>query len=538
MVLILKLTAESVLDYMTQHKKFIMSEIIDKYFDLQKENRIKDIYLQKKYITKTVLINKFNILSKLIHANNIKNVEIAIRQYLILILINKIDFNEKLLKSYKKSRKFIFYPLPSLWINKLKDDFSLNKFLSLILFKTFILKFFLINILRIIKSLFYLFFYHFESNLAENKYVQFLDLEKNNLPFFNKSFSSKTILNWYIENNNNIRNIHVNVLINEYLYNDVFIQTSIKPELLVKNFSTKLSILFWVLYSSLFSLLNLFIGKWHDSLILYEAYLAKVYDEININLLAKEYLFSISVFSYRPLWTYVIENKGIKISMFSYASSFGGFKYKNNYPDIEYEYQITTWPNIYFFTKEYCDFITNTVQNKINIFCTDQPILFSDKNIEIPYFDKLKSITVFDITPCEYNVICKLLPEFPYRTYENAIQFLEDIYNLCIINDFTLVWKRKRNFSIIHSKKYIKFCIDFEKRKNVIVVDSDIAAYRLIEKSNIVITVPFSTPSLIAKHLKIKSFYYDPTMLLSKDDRAAQGVKFISGYNELKNIKI
>ena len=53
MVLILKLTAESVLDYMTQHKKFIMSEIIDKYFDLQKENRIKDIYLQKKYITKT-----------------------------------------------------------------------------------------------------------------------------------------------------------------------------------------------------------------------------------------------------------------------------------------------------------------------------------------------------------------------------------------------------------------------------------------------------------------------------------------------------
>ena len=73
---------------------------------------------------------------------------------------------------------------------------------------------------------------------------------------------------------------------------------------------------------------------------------------------------------------------------------------------------------------------------------------------------------------------------------------------------------------------------------NIINLDSDIAAYRLIEKSNIVITVPFSTPSLIAKHLKIKSFYYDPTMLLSKDDRAAQGVKFISGYNELINIKI
>jgi polysaccharide biosynthesis PFTS motif protein len=515
-----------------------MSLTIDRYFDLQKSNRIKFFYFHKKNIAKTVLINNFNIISRIIHGNNIKNVEIATRQYLILLLINKLEFNDKLLQSYKNSRKLIFYPLPSKWIKIVKDDFSLNKIISVILFKIFILKFLLINILRIIKSLFYLFFHDFHSNLAENKYVQFLDLQKNNLPFFNKSFSSKTILNWYIENNNNIQNIHVNVLIDQYIYNDVLIQTSIKPELLVKTFRSKLSILFWVLYSSLLSLLNLFIGKWHDALLLYEAYLTKVYDKINVDLLAKEYLFSISVFTYRPLWTYVIENKGIKITMFSYASSFGGFKYKNNYPDIEYEYQITTWPNIYFFTKEYCDFITNTVQNKINIFCADQPILFSDKNIEIPYFDKFRSITVFDITPCEIDVICKLLPEFPYRTYDNAIQFLEDIYSFCISNEFSFVWKRKRNFSIIHSKKYINFCIEFEKRENVVVVDSDIAAYRLIEKSNIVITVPFSTPSLIAKQLKINSFYYDPTMLLSIDDRGAQGIKLISGYNELKNIKL
>ena len=71
-----------------------MSLTIDRYFDLQKSNRIKDFYFHKKNIAKTVLINNFNIISRIIHGNNIKNVEIATRQYLILLLINKIEFND------------------------------------------------------------------------------------------------------------------------------------------------------------------------------------------------------------------------------------------------------------------------------------------------------------------------------------------------------------------------------------------------------------------------------------------------------------
>ena len=66
------------------------------------------------------------------------------------------------------------------------------------------------------------------------------------------------------------------------------------------------------------------------------------------------------------------------------------------------------------------------------------------------------------------------------------------------------------------------------------VLDPDISAKRLIEKSDITISFPFTSTSLIAKFLSKKTIYYDPTGLISKNDNGNSGVLLISRKNELK----
>ena len=68
---------------------------------------------------------------------------------------------------------------------------------------------------------------------------------------------------------------------------------------------------------------------------MFEAFENKIYNEIPKNNLANEYFFSISSVFYKPLWTYHVEDLGSKVTLFGYASSFGGFKTKNKNEILE-----------------------------------------------------------------------------------------------------------------------------------------------------------------------------------------------------------
>ena len=48
--------------------------------------------------------------------------------------------------------------------------------------------------------------------------------------------------------------------------------------------------------------------------------------------------------------------------------------------------------------------------------------------------------------------------------------------------------------------------------------------------------MPFTSTSFIAQYYNKSTYFYDPTKILFKDDRGAQGVELISGYDELYNL--
>ena len=85
-------------------------------------------------------------------------------------------------------------------------------------------------------------------------------------------------------------------------------------------------------------------------------------------------------------------------------------------------------------------------------------------------------------------------------------------------------------------KKYIRnFYKKLKQNPKVIYIDSKISPYKLIENSKCVISLPFTSTSVAASYLGIKSIYYDPTGEVIYDDLSSNGVPLISGIDNLRN---
>ena len=63
--------------------------------------------------------------------------------------------------------------------------------------------------------------------------------------------------------------------------------------------------------------------------------------------------------------------------------------------------------------------------------------------------------------------------------------------------------------------------------------DPEISAVKVIEQSDIVISIPFTSTALIARSLGKASAYYDPTGMIAKNDAAGHGIPLLSNYKEL-----
>jgi polysaccharide biosynthesis PFTS motif protein len=512
---------------MTQRNKNL---VVEAYDYLYENDRLNVLYntldqIQKSHINLNCKKNRF------FYTNTTENLDFIYNQFLFHTIATR-DLNDQLLLSLVFAKK-ITHPLPLHWIKILKqNNFAVNCFISRLNFIIFVLKKYFINFFLTLKS-FKNNIYKNQCNLFPENYIQFCDITKQSLPPHKTNQKHWNIIDWAInwhKNEKSFNKIFHNISEKKIIYLDYEIDTA-------KYFihgRSKIKIFFWFVISNIISIYYLIIGKFSFPVLLYEAFENKIYNEIPKNNLANEYFFSISSLSFRPLWTYSIEKFGSQITLFGYASSFGGFKTKNSDEILESEYDNTTWPKILFWTDDYIKFIQSKVNKKIVVEKVKYPIYFTDNVIPLPILPK-KIITIFDITPVDDYNISRSLINLNYRNFNNSIKFLTDIYKISQIFNYTLIWKRKRKYSPIHSIEYIKFCDNFEKNDNIISVNSEISAFRLIQESTIIISVPFTSTAFVANYFDKESIFYDPTKLLHKEDRGRQNIELISGYDELLN---
>jgi hypothetical protein len=86
---------------------------------------------------------------------------------------------------------------------------------------------------------------------------------------------------------------------------------------------------------------------------------------------------------------------------------------------------------------------------------------------------------------------------------------------------------------IIGSAKFGDFVECLSDSENVILVEPDISANRVIEACKAVISMPFTSTALIALELGKPTCYYDPFGLIQLDDSAAHGIEVVKGPSEL-----
>lgn len=132
------------------------------------------------------------------------------------------------------------------------------------------------------------------------------------------------------------------------------------------------------------------------------------------------------------------------------------------------------------------------------------PIIFQDKIIEETDSNKFV-ITYFDVTPIPEGV--------DFYSEKNATAVLTNILRIVEIlgekypEKMLVQIKPKRKYSKFYSKEYISLVKISSRLMKIKCLSASANIYRTISKTDLVLAIPFTSPALVAKELKINSFF-------------------------------
>jgi polysaccharide biosynthesis PFTS motif protein len=118
-------------------------------------------------------------------------------------------------------------------------------------------------------------------------------------------------------------------------------------------------------------------------------------------------------------------------------------------------------------------------------------------------------------------------------------KFVLDVVKICrtLSKKYTInisvILKRKRDVSPIHSKKYINFIDELVDEGEIILQDNNINIFSLIRDSLLSISVPYTSTAYISSFLKKTGIYYDPFAEISPNFEKSDYVQFASNYDDL-----
>ena len=247
--------------------------------------------------------------------------------------------------------------------------------------------------------------------------------------------------------------------------------------------------------------------------------LMSLFDFANNKKLIKSIIFTNSNMDYQPLWSSNYINRNFSTSMFWYSENSSPVvrdindnkRYFNQYHPY---LSLLNIDNHYVWTKSFANTLKKFT-SFANCFVIG-PILW--KNID----RHLK------LNPCENNILIFDVPVFSdefhdatgrrneYYSYKNMKKFILDIIdcknNFNRLSNTKLILKsKKRGASPFFDKKYQIFLKKLQTENKIEIIDPKLDMQHLIQNSSLVICVPFTSPLILANHLRRNCIYYDPT---------------------------
>ena len=507
------------------------------YRFLKVSSQLGRIAAVKEALTSTRLRQCERLASKLIFGAGLKDAELITRQYL-LIRVGGLNLNKALLYALGKPGSAVVHPLPPEWWNVVEQHgFKIGKVRSTLAWNGFVgllLAYGMVVIARrLVGSIKEIIRPSFQ---AVGNYAYFNGLAAGNLPQPCNDGRSHDIVTWYCQWPGRVSELdslcpNVKGVDSSKVHGVpvVSVPSAVPP---VISGGALASFLGWSVAASTLAIIDLLRGRWWHALMLGEASCAAAVRRNEASRLARDYLFHMTSYIYRPLWTYEAEKQGARATFYFYSTNVESFKRPDGYPDLTYGWKAMNWPRYLVWDGYQADFIRRAVGESANISVVG-PIWFHTSG-EAAAGLPLSTVAVFDVQPMRASRYQILGADIEYYTPSTANQFLSDIYEALRECGSTLALKRKREIGRLAHPKYRQLIGKFDRLPNFIAVDLDMSAFRLIEDCVAVISMPFTSTALIARELGKPSVFYDPTGQLQGDDRAAHGIPIILGVEQLK----
>lgn len=465
----------------------------------------------------------------------IDGAELVVRQYLLLRL-GGAGLSSVLLRTLAHPMAKIAYPIPMQWRMVLeKHGFRISHWRCEFLWRLYSFVLWGYGVLQIGRTLFESSILPLKRYSTCERYVYFVGLSRANLPQIEGGVSSHDIVSWYLQwegRDRQIASIRHNVPGGDKINLcgvTVLPQPAILPSL--SGIRSASCLLRWGMGAALTSLGSLVRGRCWNALLLNQAVLRAQVELLPANSLAVEYFFHNSGWLYRPLWTYELDSKGSRASLYFYSTNCERFLGAQGYPSPHYGYAAMSWPRYLVWDSYQADFVRR-VAGQSSTVVEVGPIWFSSNTQEL---DELSGryIALFDVTPFRYSRFCEFGMDNLFYTPAVANSFVRDVIELSRQVGVQVLWKRKRNVGRSAHPKYRNFVESLHYGDDLQLLAPEISAIRVIQASSAVISMPFTSTALIARSLGVPSVYYDPSGIVQRDDRAAHGIEILIGRDEL-----
>ena len=488
----------------------------------------------KEYLTDTPINLKTDKPNRLLLAECGDFAELAIRQYMLLRIAN-YSFNKAILVSIGSGKPLI-YPIPAQWKLILNQHGIIVSNISSLLWVFYIFGAWLYGCYKILSILSFSLFRPKPSHLnIDEPYVYFNGLTLRNLPI--NSSESSDIISWYKKwpgrardcfrcafsikgfENPNLKNKLLNIEMGPLPALDL----SELPIFVIKSF-----------YLAIIAFVGLLFGRWINGFILNQAIMLTHATCLNPKKLALEYLFHNSNWIYRPLWTYATERLGSKITLYFYSTNSEKIEKPGVETTIDWGFGAMTWPRYLVWDDGQKKFIEKAVGKRRKIILKVGHIWFESHKEDLPIINS-KMIAVFDVVPFRKSRFCILNGDVDYYSSENSEKFLSDLE--CVISNskYKILFKSKRKLNNHTSRAYIKLMEKLSNNLCFKIINPEIDATRVINRSVAVISMPFTSTALIAKEIGKPSVFYDPTSTILKSDPARHGIQLLHGIDELRD---
>jgi polysaccharide biosynthesis PFTS motif protein len=280
------------------------------------------------------------------------------------------------------------------------------------------------------------------------------------------------------------------------------------------------------------SLVELTRGRWQRAFGLAETVRALQASLAQPESLARDYLFHNSNWVFRPLWTHVAESHGSRILFFFYSANCEKFAVPGVTSSIPFGWKAGNWPVMLAWDATQQRFLKRCVGAHTNMPIVGPMDFMSARTRSVDLVAN-KGIAVFDVQPQRDSLYRRLGLDVEYYIPPIAKAFIRELTQAVDGTGCTLVLKRKRDIGRHLHPAYSREIERSVRAPNWMEVPPETLALDVIRACKAVVSMPYTSTALVARHHGKPSVYYDASRLIARDDPAAHGIPILQTPEEL-----